>query len=148
MSPRLLTHWTRAALAAARAGDDDVAADAVERIADDGDVLDLVAVCRVMADVASRALVVMFGLRDMSEGKPWALEQVEDARREPELLFAGRVVTAYANGDGDLVTALVATVARASRGERAEALRSLVMYAAELEARAHRKTDEGDIDEQ
>ncbi|MFD4315062.1 hypothetical protein [Streptomyces sp. NPDC058548] len=139
LSPGLLTHWTRAVLAAARAGDDDATAEIAGRIADQADALDLVAVCRVVADTALRALLVLYRLPDTAAGEAWVLDQLGDAEGHPARLFAARLVTAYANSDHDTVTVLVAAAAGASRTQRAESLQSLVTYAAGLDARAARR---------
>jgi hypothetical protein len=136
LSPGLLTHLTRAAVQAARGGDEELAARTAGRIADEGDPLDLIAVCRVVADTALRALLALYGPPDAARGEVWVLDDLGDAEGHPARLFAARLVTAYANRDGDTVTALVAAAAGASPVERAESLRSLVSFAAGLEARA------------
>lgn len=141
LSPGLLTHWTREVMEAARARDEDLVVNTVGRIVDRGDVLDLLAVCRVVADTASRALLVLYRAPEAGQGEAWVLDDLGDAERRPEPLFAARLVSAYANRDSDLVTALVMAVAGASRTERAESLRSLVTYAAGLYARAARQTE-------
>ncbi|MFB8347992.1 hypothetical protein [Streptomyces niveus] len=148
LSPGLLTRWTREALDAARTGDEDLAGEIGSRIADQADALDLVAACRVVADTAVRALRVMYRQPDAGRGEAWVLDQLGDAEQDPARLFAARVVTAYANCDFDSVTALVAA-AGASPAERAESFRSLVTYAAGLNARAarHHPTKESENDE-
>ncbi|MBT2453319.1 hypothetical protein [Streptomyces sp. ISL-86] len=139
LSPGLLTLWTRGALEATQAQDEDVTGEITARIADQGDALDLLAACRVMANEARRALRVLYRRPDADRGEAWVLDQLGDAEDDPARLFAARLVTAYANDDHDHdhVTALVAA-AGASPTERAESLRSLVTYAAELDARAAR----------
>ncbi|MFD3608980.1 hypothetical protein ACFWXA_13065 [Streptomyces atroolivaceus] len=136
LSPGLLTHWTREALEAARAGNNELASEVTARIAERADALDLVAVCRVVADTAVRALRVLYRQPDAGRGEAWVLDQLGDAEGDPARLFAARLVTAAANQDHDTVTALVAAAAGAFPHERAESLRSLVSYAAELDARA------------
>lgn len=143
LSPGLLTHLTRAALAATRSGDEDLAEHTTGRIADQGDALDLLAVCRVVADSALRALLTLYGLPDAAQGEVWVLDDLGDAEGHPERLFACRVVTAYANGDQDTVTALVAAAAGASPAERVGSLRELVSFTAGLEARAARTEGTG-----
>ncbi|GAA2948822.1 hypothetical protein ACFPN0_14860 [Kitasatospora cinereorecta] len=138
LSPGLLTLWTRQAMEAARAQDKAVSGEITARIADQGDVLDLLAACRVMAYQARQALLVLYRGPDFDQGEAWVLDQLGDAAGNPFRLFAARLVTAYANRDHELVTALVAAAAGASPFERAESLRSLVTYAAELDARAAR----------
>lgn len=151
LNPVLLTRWTRDALTAARAGDEATAAEVAGLIAEHGDPFDLIASCRVMADAALRALLVLYGMPDEARGEAWVLDELGDAEAHPEVLFAVRLVTAYANHDTDHVTALVAAAAGASPTERAESLRSLVTYAAQLDARAalheHGSTTEGPTDE-
>ncbi|MFJ7592472.1 hypothetical protein ACIQZO_34905 [Streptomyces sp. NPDC097617] len=137
LSPGLLTLWTREALEAARAQDDALTVEITARIADRGDALDLLATCRVMAHAARLALLTLHCGPDFDRGEAWVLDQLGDAADDPAGLFAARLVTAYANRDHDHVTALVAA-AGASPAERAESLRSLVTYAAELDARAAR----------
>lgn len=139
LSPGLLTHWTRQALDAALAGDDGLVAESAGRIADTGDALDLLSACRVAADVAMRALVVLYRAPDAALGEAWVLDQLGDAEYRPALLFAARVVTAYANEDTDMVTALVLAAAGATRNDRTESLRSLMTYAAGLDAKAARR---------
>ncbi|MFF4388522.1 hypothetical protein ACFY0G_17345 [Streptomyces sp. NPDC001552] len=134
LSPGLLTYWTREALAAARAGNDDATGDICGQITDRTDALDLIAVCRVVADTALRALLAMQEPPDELAGEAWVLE--DPPTEAPDRLFAARLVTAYANRDHDTVTALVAAAANASRDERAESLWSLVNYAAGLDAQA------------
>ncbi|MFE4796164.1 hypothetical protein ACFRFL_13870 [Streptomyces sp. NPDC056708] len=141
LSPGLLTHWTREALTAARAGDGDHADEVAGRIADRSDALDLVAVCRVVADTAVRALCALYQAPDTARGEVWVLDRLGDAEGQPERMFAARLVTAYANRDHDIVIALVAAAARASRDERADSLRSLISYAARLDVRAARHTN-------
>jgi hypothetical protein len=142
LSPGLLTHLTRAAVQAARGGDEELAAHTAGRIAEDGDALDLIAACRVVADTALRALLLLYGPPDAARGEVWALDDLGDAEGNPARLFAARLVTAYANADHDTVTALVAAAAGASPEERVESLRALVSFAAGLEARAaHDKND-------
>ncbi|MDH6189201.1 hypothetical protein M2168_002233 [Streptomyces sp. CZ24] len=136
LSPGLLTLWTRQAMQGARAQDDELVGEITGRLADQGDALDLLAACRVMAHEARRALLTLYGGPDVDRGEAWVLDQLGDAAHDPARLFAARLVTAYANGDHDHVTALVAAAAGASPVERAESLRSLVTYAAELTARA------------
>ncbi|MEU2487120.1 hypothetical protein ABZ593_21235 [Streptomyces sp. NPDC012617] len=144
LSPGLQTLWTRQALQAARDQDEDLVADLAGRIADQSDVLDLEATCRVMAYQALKALLVLYRGPRFDRGEAWVLDHLGDAADDPALLFAARLVTAYANRDHDLVTALVAAAARASRNERAQSLRSLMTYTAELEARAdHHHPTEG-----
>lgn len=138
LSPVLLTRWTREALTAARAGDTVTAAETAGLIADRGDAFDLIASCRVIADAALRALIVLYGTPDAARGEAWVLDELGDAEGRPELLFPPRLVTAYANHDTEHVTALIAAAARASPTERAGSLRSLVTYAAQLDARAAR----------
>ncbi|MFF4292187.1 hypothetical protein ACFY0N_00855 [Streptomyces vinaceus] len=133
LTPGLLTYWTREALAAARAGNDDLAAEVCGRITERCDVLDMVAVCRVVADTALRGLLALHGPPDAAAGEAWVLENPGDT---PDEVFAGRLVTAYANRDHDTVTALVAAAAGASPPERAESLRSLMSYAAQLDEQA------------
>ncbi|KPI33366.1 hypothetical protein OV450_1454 [Actinobacteria bacterium OV450] len=142
LSPGLLTVWTREALAAARAGDRFDADELAGRIADRGDVMDLIAVCRVVADAAMRALIAVHG--PLVDGEAWVLDPAEEDD-SPADVFAGRLITAYTNRDHDTVTALVAAAASASPTERTESLQSLISYAAELEARAvqHRLDQEG-----
>jgi hypothetical protein len=150
LSPGLLTHLTREALEAARAGDDDRTVEITGRITDQADALDLVAACRVVAHSALRALLALYRMPDTARGEAWVLDQLGNAEGHPERLFAARLITAYANHDHDHVTALVAAAAAASRTERAESLRSLVTYAAELDARAarhHHPTKETETDE-
>ena len=139
LSPGLLTHWTREAVDAAAAENDRLVSNVVGRIIARADALDLLAVCRVVADGASRALLALHGPLDESQGEVWVLTDIGDAEEQPSLLFAARVVTAYANGDSDIVAALVAAAVRASPIERAESLRSLVIYAAGLRAQAARQ---------
>ncbi|MGW6391130.1 hypothetical protein ACWFR1_11635 [Streptomyces sp. NPDC055103] len=149
LSPGLLTHWTREALEAARGGNDELAGEIAARISERADALDLVAGCRVVADTALRALLTLYGLPDEARGEAWVLDQLGDAEGHPERMFAARLVTAYANHDHDHVTAFVAAAAGASPHERAESLRSLVSYAAELDARAaHHPTKGTEHDEQ
>lgn len=143
LSPGLLTVWTRQALAAARAGDEDLAAETAGRIADAADALDLVAVCRVVADTALRGLLVLYGPPDAARGEAWVLDDLGDAAGRPARVFAARVVTAYANCDHDTVTALVAAAAGATPVERAESLQSLITYAAGLDARAAHHHEKG-----
>ncbi|MFJ6014528.1 hypothetical protein [Streptomyces sp. NPDC092952] len=138
LSPGLLTLWTRQAMEAARDQDLVLVGEITGRIADQGDALDLLAACRVMAYRAWQALLVLYRGPDSARGEAWVLDQVGDAANNPPRLFAARLVTAYANRDHELVTALVAAAAGASPAERAESLRSLVTYAAELDARAAR----------
>jgi hypothetical protein len=149
LSPVLLTRWTREAFTAARAGDTVTAAETADLITEHGDAFDLIASCRVMADAALRALLVLYGAPDPARGEAWVLDELSDIEDRPELLFTVRLVTAYANHDSEHVTALVATAARASRTERAESLRSLVTYAAQLDARAaqHGSPTEGTTDD-
>lgn len=137
LSPGLLTLWTRGALEATHAQDEDVTGEITARIADPGDALDLLAARRVMANEARRALLVLYRRPDADRGEAWVLDQLGDAEDDPARPLAARLVTAYANDDHDHVTALVAA-AGASPTERAESLRSLVTYAAELDARAAR----------
>ncbi|MFD6935297.1 hypothetical protein ACFWAP_03945 [Streptomyces goshikiensis] len=146
LSPGLLTYWTREALRTARAGYADETGVICGRITDRTDALDLIAVCRVVADTALRALLAMHGPPDELAGEVWVLEGIGD---EPDRMFAARLVTAYANRDHDTVTALVAAAANASPGERTESLRSLVTYAADLDAQAaqHKINKEGTIDD-
>jgi hypothetical protein len=139
LSPGLLTHWTREALEAARAGDDYLVGEIAEQITERASVLDLLAASRVAADTAVRALRAMYRQPDPERGEVWVLDQLGSAEGRPERLFAARLVTAYANRDDDLVTALVAAAAEASPAERAESLRSLMTYAAWLDARAARQ---------
>ncbi|MCX4550542.1 MULTISPECIES: hypothetical protein [unclassified Streptomyces] len=141
LSPGLLTHWTRQALDAAFAGDEGMVAVTADLIADGGDALDLLSSCRVVADTAVRALLVLYRAPDTAGGEVWVLDQLGDTECPPGLLFAARVVTAYANRDTDLVTALVVAAAGATRNERAESLRSLVTYAAGLDAQAARQKE-------
>lgn len=142
LSPGLLTRLTWAAVQAARVGDEALAARTADRIADEGDALDLIAACRVVADTALRALLVLYGPPDAARGEVWVLDRLGDAEGHPERVFAARLVTAYANADHDTVTALVAAAAGASPVQRAGSLRSLVTFAAELDARAAQgKTD-------
>ncbi|MEC3995237.1 hypothetical protein VSR01_17510 [Actinacidiphila sp. DG2A-62] len=148
LSPGLLTHWTREALEAARAGNDSLAAEIAGQITDQADALDLLAACRVIADTAARALRAMYQQPDAERGEAWVLDQLGDAAEHPPRLFAVRLVTAYANHDHDHVTALVAA-AGASPAERAESLWSLTTYAAGLDAQAarHHPTKGTDTDE-
>lgn len=144
MTPGLLTFLIRSALKAAQDGDQELTAEMTGRLARDGDALDLVAACRVMADIGLRALLVLYGQPDAARGEAWVLDQLGDAEGHPPRLFAARLVTAYANHDDDTVTALAAAAAGATRNERAESLRSLVIYAAGLKARAAGKNhDDG-----
>jgi hypothetical protein len=136
LSPGLLTHWTREALEAARAGNDHLTFEIAWQITDQADVLDLLAACRVIADTAARALCVLHQQPDTDRGEAWVLDELGDAEGHPARLFAARLVTAYANHDHDHVTALVAAAAGASPAERAESLRSLATYAAGLDAQA------------
>ncbi|MEU1815204.1 hypothetical protein ABZ543_08395 [Streptomyces roseifaciens] len=139
LSPVLLTHWTRALIFAARTDDGDLIEEITRRIARQGDALDLIAVCRVIADTAQRALLALYGPPDAARGEVWALEYLDDPDEDPETLFAARLVTAYANRDNDHVTAFVAAVAAAPLEQRAESLWSLVAYAVGLEAQATRQ---------
>ncbi|WP_199570594.1 hypothetical protein [Streptomyces murinus] len=141
LSPGLLTLWTRQVLEAAHRGDEGLVDDVAARISDRADALDLLAVCRVVAAEALRALVVLYRPPDPARGEVWVLDQLGDAEGRPDRLFAARLVTAYANHDHDHVTALVAAAAGASRDERAESLRALVTYAAGLNARAARHSN-------
>lgn len=143
MTPGLLTFLTRTALKAARAGDRALTAEMTGQLARDGDALDLLAACRVMADIGLRALLVLYGPPDTARGEAWVLDELGDAEGHPCRLFAARLVTAYANHDDDTVTALAVAAAGASPLERAESLRSLVTYAAGLDARAARQTHDG-----
>lgn len=136
LSPGLLTHLIRVTVQAGRSGDEELAGKTADRIAVDGDALDLLAACRVVADTALRALLALYGLPAAAAGQAWVLDDFGDVEGHPERLFAARVVTAYANHDGDIVTALVAAAAGASPMERAGSLRSPVQFAAGLEARA------------
>lgn len=140
LSPGLLTLWTRLALTAARTGDADLAAETAWRIAAQSDALDLAAACRVIADAALKALLVLYGPPAADRGEAWVLDQLGDAEGQPPRLFAARLLTAYANRDHDTVSALAAAAAAASPVERAESLQSLITYAAGLEARAARHT--------
>lgn len=146
LSPGLLTHWTRQALTAARDGDIELTAETTGRIADRADAMDLVAVCRVVADTALRALLALYGPPDAARGEAWVLDDVGDAGDRPDQLFSLRLVTAYANHDHDTVTALAMAAAGASPEERAESLWWLVTYAAELEARAARRNEQEKTD--
>lgn len=139
MTPGLLTFLTRSALEAAQAGDRALAAEMTGRLARDGDALDLVSACRVMADIGLRALLVLYGPPNTARGEAWVLDQLGDAEGHPPRLFAARLVTAYANHDDDTVTALAAAASGATRTERAESLRALVTYAAGLDACAARQ---------
>jgi hypothetical protein len=137
LSPGLLTLWTRHVLEAARAGDTDLVAEVAARIADRADALDLAASCRVVADTARRALLALHGPLDAARGEAWVLSW-PGGEGQPARLFAARLITAYCNTDHDTVTALAAAAAGASPVERAESLRALATYAAELDARAAR----------
>ncbi|MFI1954833.1 hypothetical protein ACH437_23795 [Streptomyces xinghaiensis] len=143
LSPGLLTHWTREALEAARGADEERAREITWRIVAGADVLDLLAVCRVAADTALRALLVLYRRPDPDRGEAWVLDHLGNAERDPAQLFAARLVTAYANCDHDHVTALVAAAAGASLRERAESLRTLLAYAAGLDARAAQPPPDG-----
>jgi len=134
LSPAQLTQWTRQALDAARRGDEVLAAMTAGWVADRGDVLDLVAACRVVADLALRALLVLYA--PPAHGEVWVLHELGNAVGHPERVFAARLVTAYANQDQELVTALVAAAAGASPTERADSLRALVTNAVGLDAQA------------
>ncbi|MGW6456313.1 hypothetical protein ACWF94_10365 [Streptomyces sp. NPDC055078] len=138
LSPGLLTLWTCQVMEAARDQDEDLAGEITARISDQGDALDLLAACRGMAHEARQALLVLYRGPNFDRGEAWVLNEFGDAADDPARLFAARLVTAYANRDHDHVTALVAAAAGASPAERAESLRSLVTYAAELDARAAR----------
>ncbi|MFD5788652.1 hypothetical protein ACFWH1_18765 [Streptomyces sp. NPDC127037] len=150
LSPGLLTHWTQAALDAARAGDEPTTAEVAGRICEVADVLDLVATCRLVAGTAVRALLVLYEPPDPAAGEAWALVELGDAEGHPERLFAARLITAHANQDSATVTALVAAAAGASHAQRTESLRALLSYAARLDAEAARRTphlSEGETDE-
>lgn len=135
----MLTYWTREVLASVRAGHYDLAAVKAAHVADEGTLLDLVAVCRVLADTALRALTEVFGEPDPDD-EVWILDQIDEDHAGPHWMFAARVVTAHANQDSDMVTALVAAAAHATHRERAEALLALVTYASQLDAYvAHHK---------
>lgn len=136
MSPGLLTHLVREARDAACGGDHRWAADVVQRIAEEGDALDLVAACRVFADTAVRALHVLYPPPDVTRGEMWALTDLGSADGCPHRLFASRLVTAHANKDQESVTALAAAAADACPADRAASLRELVTFAAGLDARA------------
>ncbi|MFI9026376.1 hypothetical protein [Streptomyces sp. NPDC053560] len=136
MSPGLLTHLVREAREAACGGDHRWAADIVQRIADEGDALDVVAACRVFADTAVRALHVLYEPPDAAQDEMWALTDLGCADGCPHRMFAARLVTAHANQDSETVIALAAAAADACPADRAASLRELVTYAAGLEARA------------
>lgn len=138
MTPGLLVFLTRSALEAAQAGDQALTSEMTGRLARDGDALDVVAACRVMADIGLRALLALYGAPDAARGEAWVLDQLGDTEGHPYRMFAARLVTAYANHDNDTVTALAAAASGATRTERAESLRALVTYAAGLDARAAR----------
>lgn len=144
MTPGQLTYLTRSALEAAQAGDRRLTAEMTGRLARDAGALDLVAACRVMADIGLRALLVLYRAPDPARGEAWVLDQLGDAEGHPPRLFAARLVTAYANADDSTVTALAAVAAGATRVERAESLRALVTYAAGLDARAALKNHNHD----
>ena len=135
LSPGLLTHLVREAIDAARTGDLHDVDEAIYRISQLGDVMDLLAMCRVCADTAVRALLALYGPADPSRGEMWVLDDLGDAQG-PERLFAARVVTAHANRDSDTVCALVMAADRAGGSERCGSLRELLLYAAGLDARA------------
>lgn len=78
LSPGLLTHWTRQALDAAFAGDEGMVAVTADLIADGGDALDLLSSCRVVADTAVRALLVLYRAPDTAGGEVWVLDQLGD----------------------------------------------------------------------
>ncbi|MGC5413062.1 hypothetical protein ACPXCX_56805, partial [Streptomyces sp. DT225] len=86
----LLTHWTRAALDAARAGDEAAAADLAGRICEHADALDLLAACRVFAHTARRALLVLYRRPDPAAGEAWVLGQLGNAEGHPERMWAAR----------------------------------------------------------
>ncbi|MEV5677253.1 hypothetical protein [Streptomyces sp. NPDC052179] len=140
MSPGAVAFWSRAGVHAARTGDYGLAAEVVARVAAVGGFLDLAAVCRCVADVAVRALSVVHEPPDAARGQVWVLDGQDTA---PHRLFAVRLVTAAANRDDAMVTALVAAVAEASETERAQSLRSLITYAAGFHAQAAHYRTEG-----
>lgn len=141
MSPGVVAFWSRTGAEAARAGDDGLAVEVAARVAAEGGFLDLVAVCRCVADVAVRALAVLHTPPDLSRDQRWVLASTEGATADQ--LFAVRLVTAYANRDSDGVTALVAAMAVASEAERVQSLRSLMTYAAGCHAQAAHYRTEG-----
>ncbi len=141
MSPGVAAFWSRTAVEAARTGDDGLAEEAAARVAASGGFLDLVAVCRCVADVAARALSVLQEPPDLAQGERWVLQSNPAATADQ--LFAVRLTVAHANRDSDMVAALVAAVAEASETERAQSLRSLMTYAAGCHAQAAHYRMEG-----
>lgn len=138
-APRREPQGLALALAAARAGDYARTGEITGWIADQGSVSNLAAVCRAVAETALQALLALYWPPDAGRGEAWVLDRLGNAAGHPPRLFAARLLTAYANRDEPMVTALVAAAAGASRNERAESLRSLVIYAVGLDARAARK---------
>ncbi|MFD3978354.1 hypothetical protein ACFWR6_07175 [Streptomyces griseus] len=141
MSPGVVAFWSRTGAEAVRAGNDGLAVEVAGQVAEGGGLLDLVAVYRCVADVAVRALAVLHTPPDLTRGQRWVLTSTEGATNDQ--LFAVRLVTAYANRDSDMVTALVAAVAEAPEDERVQSLRSLMTYAAGCHAQAAHYRSEG-----
>ncbi|WP_158678682.1 hypothetical protein [Streptomyces sulphureus] len=119
-----------------RTGDLHDVDEAIHRLVQRGDAIDLLAACRAFASTAVRALVALHGPLSAARGEMWVLDDLGDAQDRPERQFAARLVTAHANQDGDTVTALVLVLTRASGDERRGSLRELLTYAAGLVARA------------
>lgn len=146
LNPALLTHLVREAVDAVRTGDLRDRDEAIGRLVQRGEVMpDLLAVCRVFAASAVQSLRVLYGPEAPTQGEMWVLG-LNDVWRPPAQVFAARVVTAHANSDSDMVTALVSALHQASGVERCGSLRELLMYAAQLELAAQNRS-EGKPDE-